>query len=166
MLSFSQPMTPAVKAHLEAQCSLVSELSQKMFETVQKFNELNMQVARTVVQDSLSSAQQVMVAKDPYEALSIASVQAQPAAEKIRAYQQHLTDIAARSQADMAKTAESHLSTTSRTAAAMADEFARTAAEETEKVTQRQKAVMEKLVNPIERPAPDSRSSIVRASAA
>lgn len=148
-MSFTQPMTPASKAHLEAQYSLMSDMSQKLFDTAQKINELNIQVAKTVLEESLSNMQQVLVAKDPYEALSIAASQAQPAAEKVRAYQQHLTNIAARTQVDLAKTAESHVPNTSRTAAAMADEVARTATEETEKATLRQKAAMDRLTNPI-----------------
>lgn len=165
MLSFSQPITPAVRAHLEAQYSLFNDLSQKIFETAQKINELNIQVAKTVVEDSMTSTQQVMVAKDPYEALSIAASQAQPTAEKMRAYQQHLTNIAARTQVDLAKTAESHVPNTSRTAAAVADEVARRATEETEKATLRQKAAMERLTNPIDRPAPDGKSQSARAGA-
>jgi phasin family protein len=161
MLSFSQPITPAVKAHIEAQYSLFSDMSQKMFETAQKINELNIQVAKTVMEESLTNAQQVMVAKDPYEAISIAASQAQPAAEKVRAYQQHLTNIAARTQVDLAKTAESHVPNTSRTAAAVADEVARKATEETEKATLRQKAAMEKLTNPLDKPT-DTKSQTVR----
>jgi hypothetical protein len=102
-----------------------------------------------------------MVAKDPYEAISIAASQAQPAAEKVRAYQQHLTNIAARTQVDLAKTAESHVPNTSRTAAAVADEVARKATEETEKATLRQKAAMEKLTNPLDKPT-DTKSQTVR----
>ncbi len=154
-----------MKAHMEAQCSLLNDMSQRIFETAQKINELNIQVAKTVMEESLTSMQQVMVAKDPYEALSIAAAQAQPTAEKIRAYQQHLTNIAARTQVDLAKTAESHVPNTSRTAAAFADEVARRATEETEKATLRQKAAMEKLTNPIARPSPDGKAQATRSGA-
>lgn len=152
MFPFSQQVTPAVKSHLEAQWSLFNDISKKVFDSAQKVNELNIQVAQTVMEESLSNARQVMVAKDPYEALSIAAAQAQPAAEKIRAYQQHLTNIAAGAQVDIAKTTESHVPETSRTAVAVAEEVTRKASEETEKATQRQRAAMEKLTNPINRP--------------
>jgi phasin family protein len=152
MNMFSQPVTPAVRAHMEAQFSLFSDMSQKLFDTAQKINELNIQVAQTVMEESINNAQQVLVARDPYEAMSIASSQAQPTAEKVRAYQQHLSSIAAGTQVELAKTAESHLSETTRTAAAVADEVARRASEETEKTTQRQRAAMEKLTRPINKP--------------
>lgn len=152
MNMFSQPVTPAVKAHMEAQFSLFSDMSQKLFDTAQKINELNIQVAQTVMEEGINNAQQVIVAKDPYEAISIAASQAQPAADKVRAYQQHLSSIAAGTRVEMAKAAESHLSETTRTATAVADEVVRMASEETERTTQRQKAAMEKLTRPINKP--------------
>lgn len=164
MLTFSQPITPAIKAHIDAQYSLIADMSQKMFETAQKINDLNMQVAKSVLEDSFSSVHQVIGARDPYEALSIAAAQAQPQAERVREYQQHLNNIAANTQVDLAKTAESHFPNTSRTAAAVADEVARTAKEETDKATSRQRAAMEKFTSPISRPE-DAKAQPTRPSA-
>lgn len=122
MLSFNQPITPNVQAHFDAQYALLSDMSQKMFDTVQRINELNMQAAQNVFADSLNNAQQVLVAKDPYEALSIAASQAQPVADKVRAYQQQLADIASRTQAELARSAEARAPEASRTASAAAEE--------------------------------------------
>ena len=152
MLTFSQPITPTLKAHIDAHYSLIADMSKKMFESAQKINDLNMQVAKSVLEDSFSSAQQVIGARDPYEAISIAAAQAQPQAERVREYNQHLNNIALNTQVDLARTAETHFPNTSRTAAAVADEVARTAKEETEKATTRQKAAMEKFTSPIDRP--------------
>jgi phasin family protein len=149
MNAFTQPVTPAVRAHMEAQFSMLSDMSQKLFDTVHKINELNIQVAQTVMEESINSTRQMLGANDPFEAISIASSAAQPTAEKVRAYQSHLSSIAAGTQVELARTAESHLPETTRTAAAMADEVARRASEETEKTTQRQRAAMEKLTQPI-----------------
>ncbi|WP_228535563.1 phasin family protein [Noviherbaspirillum malthae] len=151
MFTFSQEVTPALKAHIDAQYSMFADLSQKMFDTAQKINELNIQAAKTLLEGSLSSAQQVIVAKDPYEALSIAAAQAQPSAERVREYQQHLNNIAARTHLDLAKTAETHVPNTSRTAAAVADEVARKGNEETEKAASRQKAAFERFKTTIDR---------------
>jgi phasin family protein len=152
MQTFSQAMTPAVRAHMESQFSLFTDMSKNLFNTMQKIKE------------SMSSAHQVLVAKDPIEALTIATAQAQPAAEKVRAYQQHLTSIAAGTQVDLARTAETHVPQTTRTATAVADEVAQRGAEETEKSRQRQKAAMDKLTNPITR-QPDAGAQTVRKSA-
>jgi phasin family protein len=147
MMNFSQQFTPAAKSHLEAQLSLFTDMSKKLFSSAQRINELNIQVAQTMMEESVNSAHQLMAAEDPAEFLSIAASQAQPNAEKVRAYQQHLTTIAANAQVDMAKSAETHIPETTRTAAALADEVARRASEETEKVTQRQRETMERLAN-------------------
>ena len=149
MFMYPQSITPAAKAHIDAQYALLTDLSRKMFESAQRINELNIEVAKALMEESLTNTQQLIGAKDPYEALSIVTAQAQPNAEKLRAYQQHLTSIAAGAQVDLARTAESHVPQTSRTAAALADEVARKASEETEKATQRQRAAMEKLITPI-----------------
>lgn len=149
MFDFSQSHSPAAKAHLDSQFSMFTDLSKQVFSAVQKINELNIQVAQTVLEETLSNTKQILSAKDPHEALSVIAGQAQPNAEKMRAYQQHLTDIAAGTQVNLAKTAETHIPQTTRTAQELAGEVARKASEDTEKATQRQKAAMEKLTTPI-----------------
>ena len=149
MFEFAQTTSPAAKAHLESQFSMFSDLSRQMFGAVQKINELNIQLAQTVIEESLSSAQQVISAKDPTEALSVIAGQAQPCAERMRAYQQHLADISAGTQVDLAKAAETHIPEASRTAQELAREVAQKASEETQKLTQRQQAAMEKMKTPI-----------------
>lgn len=152
MFLFNQPLPPSAKAHLESQFTFVSELSKQLFATAQKINDLNISIAQSMLQDTLNSTREVASAQNPYEALSIAAGQVQPAAERLRAYQQHLTNIAADTQVDLAKTAEAHVPATSRTASAMADEVARRANEDTQKATQRQKATLEKMASPIGKP--------------
>jgi phasin family protein len=149
MFNFPQVNSPAAKAHLESQFSMITDLMKQVFNAVQKINELNIQVAQTVMEEAITNTKQILSAADPNEALSVIAGQAQPNAEKLRAYQQHLTDIAAGTQVSLAKTAETHIPQTSRTAQELAGEVARKASEDTEKATQRQKAAMEKLTTPI-----------------
>jgi phasin family protein len=144
MLRFPQPITPAVQDYMNAQYALFSDMSERTFQSAQKINELNIQVAQSMMEDSLRSVQQVMAAQDPYEAASIAAAQAQPAAEKFRGYQQELTNIAANAQVELVRSAESHFPNASRTAAAVADEVARNAKDQTEKTVARQKSTMDK----------------------
>jgi phasin family protein len=149
MFNFTQKDSPAANAHVQSQMSMFSDLTKQFFNAAQKVNELNIQVTQTLIDEALSNTQQVMSAKDPTEVLSVIAGQAQPNAEKVRAYQQHLIDIAANTQVDLIKSAESHIPEASRTAQDLAKEVARKAAEETEQVTQRQKNAMEKLTTPI-----------------
>ena len=155
MLAFSkQEVPPALKSHLNAQFSFLSELSKKMFDGVQRIGQLNVQVAQTVMEEAINSAHQLIESNTATEYMSIAAAQVQPIAEKVRAYQQHLSNIGAGVQAELSKTAEQHVPETSRTAAAVADEVARRTAEESDKVTQRQKAAFEKLTRPINEASP------------
>lgn len=152
MLFFSQQVAPSTKAHVESQLNFASEMSKQLFNAVQRVNELNIQLAQAALQDTLSSTREVASADDPYDALSVAASQVQPAAERLRAYQQHLTDIAASTQVELAKTAETHVPETSRTATAVAEEVKRRAAEETQKATERQRAILDKMASPLPKP--------------
>lgn len=149
MFPFSQPVTPAVQDHMKSQFSFLTDMSQKMFDTAQRINELNLQVAKAVMDESIQTTQLVLTAQDPMEALSIATGQVQPTAEKVRAYQQHLTHIAAGAQVEMTRAAESRVPEATRTATAVAEEVTRRVTEETQKATERQKAMMEKVANPV-----------------
>lgn len=146
MHSFSQPSaSPAVKSQLKAQFSFLSDISKKIFDGAQKISELNVQVAKTVFEESLTSAQQLVASTNQNEALSIVAGQFQPAAEKIRAYRRHVQGILAETQAGMAKTLESHVPEAARAAEAVVKEVAQKASEETAKATQRQKEAAEML---------------------
>ena len=150
MFYFNQPsVSPAVKSQIDAQFAFFSDLSKKMFEGVQKMNELNVQVATTVMEESLASTKQLLSSTGRNEALSIVAGQAQPTAEKIRAYQQHVQNILAETQASAAHTLESHVPKTVRATEAVVNEVAQKASEETAKATQRQQEAMEKLTTPI-----------------
>lgn len=140
MQTVPQISTPTVKAHLDTQWLLLSDMSHKFIDATQKVAELNLQAAKAMLEESLSSAQQLMAARDPYEIISIAATQARPAAEKARAYQMHLTNIAAQSQVELGKTAETHAPNAARSISAVADEIARLAADEAEKRAQRHSA--------------------------
>lgn len=160
MLAFSkQEVPPALKSHLNAQFSFMSDLSRKMFDGVQRIGQLNVQVAQTMMEEAISSAHQLIESNTTTEYLSIAAAQVQPVAEKVRAYQQHLSNISAGVQAELSKTAEQHVPETSRTAAAVAEEVVRRNAEESDKVTQRQKAAFEKLTRPINEMSPQQNGS-------
>ncbi|MBC7857734.1 MAG: phasin family protein [Burkholderiaceae bacterium] len=142
---FTQNITPAVKDHMDVQLSFFTDLSKKMFDTAQKVSEINLQLAQELVADMTACNQQLMSAKDPAEFASVASTQIQPCTEKLRNYQQRLSNLIANANAELTRTAETHMPEASRTAAAVTDELVRTATEETEKATQRQRAVIDKM---------------------
>jgi len=150
MLNFFQTaQSPALKHQMDSQFSFYSDVFKRMFDGVQKINELNIQVAQTVMDESLTRAKDLMQSPDLQDRLSISAGQVQPAAEKMRAYQQHVENILAETQVGIAKVAESHLPNVTHAVEAVAQEVVQRASEETAKVTQRQKDAVEKLTTPI-----------------
>lgn len=148
MYPFSQSVTPAAKTHMEAQLSFFHDISKSLFRSIQQFTELNIQLAQTLLEETSTTGQEIITAQKPTEIFSAAAAHAQPAVGKIRAYQQHISRIAADAQVDLAKVAEEHMSETGRTAKALADEVARVASEETEKNVRNQQDAMKKFTDP------------------
>ncbi|WP_019140144.1 phasin family protein [Noviherbaspirillum massiliense] len=149
MVPFTQNYPPSAQACLQSQFAMLAEWSKPMLDAVQKVGELNIQTAQTLMQESISSTRQILESQSPFEAAAIAMNQLHPGVEKLRAYQQHLLNITAAMQLDLARVAETHMPEASRTAMAMADEVARSASEEGEKVVQRQKAAMDTVMGSV-----------------
>jgi len=150
MYPFSQAVTPAVKEHLEAQLSFFNDISKTLFHTVQQYGDLNIQLAQTMLEEGTTAGQQILTAHRPTEMFSAAAAHAQPTAEKLRAYQQHLSRIAADTQTDLSRVAEEHVTETVRTAKALADDVARVTHEETEKTLRTQQDAVNKFTDPFD----------------
>ncbi|MGK5030416.1 phasin family protein [Janthinobacterium sp. DSP2-3-3] len=143
--SIPQSLSPALKSHLETQCNFATELSRKLFDTTQQLGELHLRLAQDLLQEWNSASQQLLCARDAGEFMSLAAAQVQPGSNKLRQYQQQLGNLVASAHVEMNRTAENHLPEASRTAVAFADEVVRKTAEETEKATQRQREIIEKM---------------------
>jgi phasin family protein len=133
---------------MEAQLSFFNDMSKSLFRTVQQYSDLNIQLAQTLLEESTQAGQQLITAHRPTEALAAAAAHAQPTAEKLRAYQQHLSRIAADTHVDLSKVAEEHVQETSRTAKALADEVARVTSEETEKTLRSHQDAVQRFTDP------------------
>ena len=143
--SIPQSLSPALKSHLETQCNFATELSRKLFDTAQQLGELHLRLAQDLLQEWNSASQQLLCARDTGEFMSLAAAQLQPGSDKLRQYQQQLGNLVANANVEMNRTAETHIPEASRTAVAFADELVRKTAEETEKATQRQREIIEKM---------------------
>lgn len=150
MYPFSQSVTPAVRTHMDAQMSFINDVSKSMFRSFQQMCDLNIQLAQTMMEETTIAGQQVMTQTRPTEAISAASVRAQPTAEKLRAYQQHVSRVAADAQVELARVTEQHVQETTRTAKALADEVQRVASEETERGIRTQQETMRKFSDPFQ----------------
>ncbi|MEW6703713.1 MAG: TIGR01841 family phasin [Pseudomonadota bacterium] len=84
-------------------------LTNKAFEGVEKLVELNLQVARTALTEAAENTQAALSVKDAQELLALQTGLLQPVAEKAAAYSRHVYDIAAATNAEVSKVAESRL---------------------------------------------------------
>ena len=148
MFPFSQSVTPAVRSHLDAQANFMNDLSKSMFKSFQQMCDLNIQLAQTMLEETTTATQHLATQTRPTEAISAVSARAQPTAEKLRAFQQHLSRVAAESQVEMARVTEQHVQETTRTARALADEVQRVASEETERGMRNQQESMRNFSDP------------------
>lgn len=142
MYPYPQSVTPAVRSHIDAQTAFLNELSLTISRSLQQVFQLNMQLGQSLLEETTSTAQRMLSTERPTDALSAAASRAQPATDKLRSYQQQLSQLAAATQVDLTRVAEQHGEETSRTARALADEVTRVTVEETDKRLRQQEDTM------------------------
>ena len=86
MFAIPEQFSAASKANIEAQVALLTSLSNKVFEGVEKIVDLNLNVVKASLEESNAAAKQILAAKDLQEVLSLTAAQVQPNAEKALAY--------------------------------------------------------------------------------
>jgi phasin family protein len=141
MYPFPQSVNPAVRSHIDAQMAFFNELSETMSRSFQKVLQLNMQLGQTMLAEAASTGQHMLTATErPTDGAS----RAQPAADKLRAYQQELSQLFASTQVDLSRVSERHVQETSRTACALADDLTRATVEETDKGLRQQEETVKR----------------------
>lgn len=148
MFPFSQSVTPAVRSHLDAQAAFMNDMSKSLFHSFQQLCDLNIQLTQTMLEESTLASNSLLTADRQTDLISAAASRAQPATEKLRAYQQHISRVAADAQVELARVTEQHVQETSRTARALADEVARVATEESDRSMRSQQENMRKFTDP------------------
>jgi len=127
MFTSPEQFSTASKANIEAQLALISNLTNKAFESVGKIADLHLAAAKSSLEESNAAAKQLFAAKDAQEWLSLSATYAQPAAEKAQAYVSHLATIASDVQAEFTKAAESQISESSRKVLELVEELTKNA---------------------------------------
>ena len=92
-----------------ANIATLFNLGQKAFEGVEKVLELNLQVAKTSLDEAAEHAKAVLSVKDAQELLALQASLMQPTAEKAAAYSRHLYDIASATSSEVSKLAEAQM---------------------------------------------------------
>lgn len=151
MYPFPQSIAPAVRTHVDAQTAYLNDISKSIFRSFQQMFDLNIQLVQTMLEETTLTGKQVLSTDRQSELLSAATSRAQPASDKLRAYQQHITRLAADAQVELARVTEQHVQNTSRTARALADEVARDASEQTERGLRAQQETVRQYSDPFAR---------------
>lgn len=153
MYPFPQAVAPALRTHVDAQTAYLNDISKSMFRSFQQMCDLNIQLVQTMLEETTLAGKQMMSTDRQADLMSAATARAQPASEKLRSYQQHITRLAADAQVELARVAEQHVQTTTRTAKALADEVARDATEQTERGLRAQQDTVRQYSDPFARGA-------------
>ena len=95
--------------------------------SAERIATLNLETARSVIEDSVSGAKALMGAKDPQEALSIQASLTQPNVEKAVAYSRSIYEISTQTQEQMAKMVEAQFGDFQKNVAAMLEKAAKSA---------------------------------------
>ncbi len=127
MFAIPEQFSNATKANLESQFALLSSLTAKTFEGMEKLVDLNISTARSALEESSNVTRQLLSAKDPQEFFSVTTSQAQPAAEKALSYNRQLAAIATGTGAEFSKAAESQIVEANRKVIALVDEVSKNA---------------------------------------
>lgn len=127
MFAIPEQFSNATKSTLESQFALLSSLTSKTFEGVEKLVDLNINAARATLEESSAVARQLLSAKDPQEFFSVTAAQAQPTAEKALSYSRQLASIATGTGAEFSKAAESQIVEANRKVISLVDEVSKNA---------------------------------------
>ena len=116
---------PALQSHLALQLDFMNEFSQKACDTLRQLGEIHLRLARQTIEGSLHSSRDMFASTDRMQLLQTALKQAQPASERLHAYQQHLFALLSGAQATFTQAAETRFPEASRSASAAAEEMMR-----------------------------------------
>lgn len=142
MFSVPEQFSNATKANFDAQLAMMTTLTGKTFEFVEKFVELNMSAAKSSLEDSATTVKQLFEAKGPQEFFSLTSSHAQPAAEKALAYGRHLATITSSTQAEFSHAAETQIAETNRKVLQLIEEVSKNAPAGSEDIVEFVKTVI------------------------
>jgi phasin family protein len=118
-----EQIAAASKANMETLASLTN----KAFEGVEKLIELNIQVAKTALNENVESAKKALSVRDAQQLMALQAGMVQPLAEKIVAYSRHLYNIANETQTAFSKTSESEIAQGTKKLQGLVEELTKTA---------------------------------------
>lgn len=122
-MSFPEQLSNANKASIEAALTFANTA----FASAEKLAALNLNIARSLLEDSVSNAKSLLAAKDAQELMSIQASLAQPAIEKLVAYGRSVYEISSSAQEDISKIFETQMGEMNKNVSAALDKAAKSA---------------------------------------
>ena len=123
MFTNPQQLATANKANVEALLNLANQA----FAGIERIATLNLNTARTALEDGVNNAKALLEAKDVQELVSLQSSLAQPAVEKAMAYSKSVYEIASQTQGEFAKLMEERVSEFNKTLTSALDNAVKSA---------------------------------------
>lgn len=148
MFPFSPASNPAVRSHVDSQFAYFNDLTQAIASSFQNVCQANLKFGQSMVEETMGAGQRMLNDGRSGDVFGTVAACAQPASDRLRAYQQHLSKLAADTQMELARVTQQHAPEHTRTANALADDVSRVAREETERSMQQQAEVLKKFRDP------------------
>ena len=123
MITTPEQLIAANKASVDALLSLANTA----LASAERVAALNLNTARSMMEDGMNNTKAMLGAKDPREALAMTAAQIQPAVEQIVAYNRSLYEITAQSKEEVTKQLESQFSDFQKQVATLMEKAAKNA---------------------------------------
>jgi hypothetical protein len=150
MFPYSSSIDPAVRSHVDSNVAYFNDVNRALAGSFQAVCVANLKLGQTMIEYTMSAGRRMLSSERAVDAMGVAAACAQPASDKLRAYRQHLSRLAADVQVELARVRQQHGPNTARTAHALADEATPAATEETARSTQQQAEVLKTFRDPFE----------------
>jgi len=123
MLTTPEQLATANKANVEAMLTLANTA----FASAERLAALNLNTARSTLEDAVNNAKALLGAKDLQEVISLQATLAQPAVEKAVAYSRNVYEISAQTQDEFSKLVEAQFAEVNKNVASTLDKAAKSA---------------------------------------
>ena len=150
MFPYSPSSNPALRSHMDSQFAYLNDVNQALAGSFQSVCEANLKLGQAMIEESLSAGQRLLTTERAADVMGAVASHAQPASDKMRAYQQHLSRLGAEVQVELARITQQHGPETARTAHALADDVTRAASEESERSMRQQEEFLKKFRDPFQ----------------
>lgn len=143
MSPIQDQIAAAGRTAMENQFYAFSSLTNAAVESWGKFFDLNVNTAKTSLEESTVICKQLLEAKNPQEAFSFMAALLHPTTEKMFSYSRHVANIATTTQTEIAKVAESQIADANLRMSSLMQEAAKSAPPGTENMMAAMKTAME-----------------------